>query len=136
MFRDEETFKTPSSPAEAAKLVFDIRDARDAKTLIPTDAFQTTATSLLETFDAVKFRALCKTAIKLGMTSVQALETLSPGTIPRNADKTEKEWPMPSPVERRKILTFFETLEKSSSRREKWRHATPRSAEPGPAQPL
>ncbi|PZO78054.1 MAG: hypothetical protein DI626_12120 [Micavibrio aeruginosavorus] len=118
----DDTDKPRLSFAEAAAAVHDLRAAREAQKFIPTADFQDKVKEVVEKFDADTFRRLCRTAIKDGLTSVQSLEEKFPGAIPRNADKNEKSWKLPSPANQRAILAYFSSLDKPSGEREQWRH--------------
>lgn len=145
VFRDEETLRTPLSPAEAARLVFDYRDAREKEKYLPTSEFLPTVQALLQTRDAPLFRKLCLTAISSGIVSSQKLEAAVGDVVPRNLKKLQTNWALPNPVTVTNILNFFATIDPeeikkaagkgfTSDNKLPWRHSlcAPPAAEPTP----
>lgn len=87
--------------------------------------FSSLANGCAAQFDADIFRALCRTAIKLGIISEQDFETrFNKGTIPNNPEKDLSDWKIPSPDLVRNILKCFSAIdtENISGSKLPWRH--------------
>ena len=130
------------SPAEAAKAVFDLQDAREARKYIPHTKFSEKVAVVRDKFDARTFRKLCFTAVAGGLASSQDIVNNCGDVIPRNLKKLQTEWPVPSPVKCREVLAYFSTLNAeakaaagkmaSSDNKLGWQHeAKPKQVDPG-----
>lgn len=129
-----DTTKNTRSPSEAAKVVFDMWDTREARKYIPHTDFQKKVKSVLDNFDARTFRKLCLTAIAHGLTSSQDILNACGDVIPHNPKKLETEWSLPNPAKCRAVLMHFATLDIDAGADGKatWRHeAKPKEQSPG-----